>query len=428
MGELMLPQTHYEILLTDSQKKTYYDVNFCAFIRTPIIKQAGYCILRMHMPQLVIQQILNGISDNNFPLFTMKIYFNDESDNLNPEGKNKQLSLLYSQKLLCINARTDSVLDFKKNHAHIDMILVNPILYYMQTTNTYNNILENITAQQAINDFENFCTTNYGDIFSFNKVGLKSHQSSYVYEQILVKAVNDINVPTYLINTYKPNHTFNFYFFDNFYINGDTDNPITAHHINLADLNQFERNDIGKYMDSMNFVKKLKHHNFNDKSGNIIKSNETILFNKPTLSFTEQKNRSAKVPKMSSGQKDSIELMENRKVAVNTNESLSSIPISQSSFFTTAYTPDSENNAQERLNLALEYIREKFDCMYQYEMADGLPDFPQFGKVYNYDTDNMSEYIYTPINICNIFVRKNIKEHYLRHLTRFTMLKYHEGV
>ena len=423
----MFPQTHYEILLTDSKKKTYYDINYCAFIRSPIVKQGSYCVMRAHLPQLVCQQILNGISDNNFPLFTLKVYFNDESD-VTSDEKNKQLNLLYSQQVLCINAKVDGVLDFKSNFAHIDMVLVNPILYYMQTTNTFNTILENVTAQQAINEFEKFCTDSYGDVFSFNKIGLKTEINRYVYEQILVKAPNDINVPTYLINTYKPNHTFNFYFFDSFYINNDTDKPITSHHVNLGDLQQFERQNVKKYMDSLNYVKKLNHKNFNDKLGNHIKSDETLLFNKPNMDVTENKTRISKIPKMNIGKTDDVKLLNDRSVTVNTNETLSSVPITQSSFYTTAYTPDSEENAQKRLSLAFEYIREKFDCMYQYEMIDGLPDFPQFGKIYNYDIDNSSNYIYTPINICNIFVRKNIKEHYMRHLSRFTMLKYHEGV
>ena len=35
-----------------------------------------------------------------------------------------------------------------------------------------------------------------------------------------------------------------------------------------------------------------------------------------------------------------------------------------------------------------------------------------------------TEYQFTPLCISNIFVRMNVKEHYCKHLMRYSMLKY----
>jgi hypothetical protein len=42
------------------------------------------------------------------------------------------------------------------------------------------------------------------------------------------------------------------------------------------------------------------------------------------------------------------------------------------------------------------------------------------------DLEDSTSFLYTPINIVNIFARANMKEHYCSHLVRYSMLKFIE--
>jgi hypothetical protein len=97
---------------------------------------------------------------------------------------------------------------------------------------------------------------------------------------------------------------------------------------------------------------------------------------------------------------------------------------SQSSQHANLYSPDDPTNALYRFELLKKFFMTKLDYIQVYETSNCLPDWCQFGKRYNMDIEDSSSYIFTPINIVNIFTRTSLKEKYCKHLARYSMLKF----
>jgi len=95
-----------------------------------------------------------------------------------------------------------------------------------------------------------------------------------------------------------------------------------------------------------------------------------------------------------------------------------------SSAFTEVYCSDSLDNGQLRYNNAVEFYKNTIKEFVQYDFKNCIPDIFQFGKLYNLDPEIPNYYFYTPINIVNCFIRKNLKEPYLTHMAKVLFLKY----
>ena len=296
----------------------------------------------------------------------------------------------------------------------------------MSTANTYNTILEGKTGYDAIKEFEEFIKNTHGDIFKSKHIGTNSNINPYQYEQLLIKAKNDLNVPTYIINTFKPFNSFNFYFFDDFYIGEDSDNQIICHYINLINKNNLSEFDISRYADIIGTSNKLSIIPISDQFLNLDKENETITVLNRDVNYNTKKSFQSNIPKQStSGKLNKTELVDDRHVQIG--EYIN--PIQKNSFNASSqhiniYSPDSPDYAIERFKIFKDFFINKIDNIQIYETSNCLPDWCQFGKLYNLDIEDPTSFIYTPINIVNIFIRNNIKQHYCSHLVRYSMLKF----
>jgi len=234
----------YEIGFENTEtKEYYYDILQCAFFRTPLIKQASYTILKINLPPLLIQYILNDINNNNHYnklKFNLVIYLVDR------EKRYKRVKKVYYKNFVVINLELLENFLPNKDRLSCRLLLVNPVLHYMNNTNTFNKIFENITAYEAIEKYESFLKQTYGDTFYINHISPDVNKSTFKYEQMLIKIKNDMNVPTEIINTYKPFHTFNYYFFDDFYISDECDKDISCTFLNLYDRTKLRQFDILK--------------------------------------------------------------------------------------------------------------------------------------------------------------------------------------
>lgn len=422
-------QFHYELLLLDPDGKTHSDITSCTFFRIPLSKQASFCMIRVNISQLLIEKWQDLISKNDFPKFKLKIYTNNDTTYDKGTTNHSKLSLVAEKALICLDIITDQTLSFRGNKGHVNMIMVNPVLYHMQVTNTFNQILFNKTGKDIINAFEGFISSTHQSIFKFNPIGINLPETlnNHQYEQILCKSKNDVNFPTYIINTYKPLHSFNFYFFDDFYITDEGNNkPITNHWFNMYDINQYKKVDIQKYSDKFAFFKKIKRIPLFDKSRQLDKNDTSVIFqNINHISKTDKPTKTNIVKGMET-KVDKIDLVKNRDVKLVENDGYIKEELGQTSQFSTCYVPDDPGNGSSRLSINNELLKTKIDCLYLYEITDGVIDFPQFGFRYNYDTTKLSDYTFTPLNICNIFVRKNYKEHYMKLINRFTLIKFFE--
>ena len=233
-----------------------------------------------------------------------------------------------------------------------------------------------------------------------------------------------MNVPTYLIHTYKPHNSFGFYFFDDFYISNNTSKEITCHYINLYDKNSFKRFDIMKYPDSFKFTSYKSDYPFCDRSKFFDKPYHSVINDSSEMIYKHVKSDTGKVMQKTPKKTIEFPLAEDRNIKVPLDGNIVYSEIQQSTSSSRIYVPDSYKEAETRFNLNSELMKDRIERLCLFEMLNSFPDYPQFGVIYNLDKDAKSEYVYTPYNICNVFTRKNVKEEFLSHSAKCVMIRY----
>lgn len=414
----MESQLNFEIVFRAPLGEIYSDVSYLSFIRTPLLKNCSYTIMRINLTPILIQQMINDLNNNIFEDYKIEIYSIDDDKKPSIIVFNKLFKVLYVK---CLEP-----LKFDKTSYPCYVILCNPFFHYMTTANTFNNILESKTGYDAIKDFETSIKQNHGDIFKSRHIGTKSEINPYIYEQMLIKTKSDLDVPNYIINTYKPFNSFNFYFFDDFYITEDSDTEIACHYINIHNIKNLKNFDISTQSDITIASTKLYAIPISDQFLKLDKEDQTITILNREAKYNTKKSFKSKLPKHSSPSKlNDTKIVEGRNMMVGEYvDPIQKSSSSKSSQHTNIYAPDDSESAILRFNKFKDFFLKKIDAIQIYETTNCLPDWCQFGRVYNLDENDPTEFIYTPINIVNIFVRNNLKEHYCSHVVRYSMLKF----
>lgn len=412
-------QLCFEILI-EINGISYSDISFCAFIRSPIIKQSSFCLIKLFFSQIVLRQMISDIDKNKFVDCKMTIYSKDEDKNKDNMG------VIFVKTFKCIKIKTEGSIRFQEDKMFATFVLVHPTIYYLGNNNTYNKIHQNMKAYDMLTDFEGFLTTNFGDIFAFNHIGADVEKNQFIYEQSLMRAKNDLNIPTYLINNCKVNNTFSYYFFDPFSISEDDDMEITNYYINLFDKTKFKQVDVFEYFDRQLTSNKIAIKNFSDINSTVLdKIGNRFIFNHQDIKFTHEKE-----PKITTINKKlkptSVEfkMVEDRKINSVTEGATIGTPYRGSSSTSILYCPDEAANGAARFANAVDMISDKIIGIQYYEMSNCLPDFPQFGEMYNLEEHNQTNFVLSPLSIVNVFFRKIQKEQYLYHLAKSVMLRY----
>ena len=415
-------QLKFEIVLRAPLGEIFNDVMYLCFVRAPLLKSSSFAILRINLSPILIQQMLNDLSNNKYEDFTLEIYSIDES------SKNKPFTVLFNKLFKVVFVKPLEPLKFDKQSYQCYIVLTNPFIHYMSTANTYNVILEGLTGYEAIQEFEQFIKKTHGDIFKFNHIGTKSEINDHKYEQILVKTSNDLSVPLHLINTYKPFNSFNMYFFDDFYIADDSDKQITCHYLNIFDINQISTFDTSVWGDINSATKKLNQYPITDQLLNLDKKDQTITITNREIKYETIKSTQSNIIKHAqSGNVLDEEIVTDRKVKIGEYiDPIQRDVFRQSTQHANIYSPDDPEKALYRFENLKEFFMTKLDLIQSYETTNCLPDWCQFGKRYNMDQEDSGSYIYTPISIINMFIRSNLKENFCSHLVRCNMLKFIE--
>ena len=408
----------FEVNLLDQDGIQYSDVHYVSFVRTPIIKHASFCIIQMNLPSLMVKQLQLNISSNSYETWTLLIYEIAER-----MSSDTPVDLIFEKPYKILSLQLQEPLLFNKPNIVVRLLLVNPILYSMDTSTAFNQILNELTAFDAIKKYEEFIDETYGK-FYYHHVGVTEKVNKFKYEQIFIPpSVTTINVPKYLINTYKPFHAYSIFFFDDFYFSENVDKDITCHLLNLTDVkNSFNQFDIHKYLDFVRSTKILGKKDFTDpfrildRIGSFVYKNANIGINylKKTVGSAVQ----------SSSQSPETKEIEDRKTNIVKSQ-LQEQKLRQSTRSSIIYIPDNKTNAEERLKLAQELMFEKFENICYYETQNCLPYWIQFGFLYNIEMDDPNNYLYTPISIVNIFRRTEQKSDivYCEHICKYAMLK-----
>ena len=411
-------QLHFEVLL-EFANSSMRDINYCAFIRSPIIKQASFCMVEVFMSQILARQLQSDLSRNKYADIKVIIYVDDQAE------KDK-IQNIYKKTLRCLDMKTDKNIQFTDDRIHVTLLLVHPILHYLGNNNTFNRIFLNTTSSSVLGTYEGFLTSEFGDIFLFNHIGDDVQKNSFTYRQLLTKSPNDLSIPDYLIQNYKVNNSFCYYFYDIFHISDNSTNEICCNYINLHDNKQFKQINVGKYIDKQLTVDHIDgrtfsdmHHKFIDKKGT-----RYILREPDIRAEYEKEPKKTSLDKKNKPTEQEFELVDGRKVKVQIEKNLTSHNYSGSSALNEIYCPDNIKNGRKRYDNAIELLKEKLLQIEIYELSNCLPDFIQFDQIYNLEDHNETNYNYVPISIVNIFARKVYREQYLYHLAKTTMLRY----
>jgi hypothetical protein len=372
------------------------------------------------MTQLFVQKLIYDISQNIFPEFKLEIISNEESKNY------KKSNPIFDKTYKCLFVRTNNNISFQDNFINVTILLVHPTLYELQKNNAYNKILSNITGYDAILNYEQYLKETYGDHFYSNHISPNLNKNNYLYEQILTRANNDLNIPTYFINTYKPNHNFTYYFYDDFYLLSDKE--ITLHYLNINNKDLLKRVDVSTHADTGLFLMLLDKKHLSDQFAKSDKSCESIILNNSELFCTpikeENVTQSEKVLYKDNQNAADIQITNNRSQKFVENSIFSKKEYNYTRSQSTVYVPDNNDNATLRLNIFKDFMKNGITEIINFEIHKTMPDFPNFGMLYNLEEDARGEYIYTPFTICNIFSRNNIRERNLYHSVKTMMFKY----
>lgn len=416
-----MPETrlHYEVTLQVGHA-LINDITYCAFIRTPIVKQSSFTIIQLYLPQIQARQLQSDIGRNEFPRFALNIYVYDEPDN-------DQMSQLYNRTLECVRIYTEDFIRFEEDRIHATLILVEPIVHYISNHNTFNRIFEDKSAPQVLDEYEDFLIDIFGGGFQFNHL---YDANDYVYEQILTRSTSDISIPDYLINVYKLSNSFCYYFFDHFYIKRDATSEVVCHCISLEDVEKFKQEDVNVFLDKKMTLNPIGMRNITDINekfqGKI--GHRIINHDKEMKAFYQKEPQEVDVEKKKDPIDSPLLLIKKgirnpcRQVQIMFEKGFSTSEV-VSSATSTIYSPDDVDLGTERYENA-KGMMENMLGFYQYEVSNCIPDFIQFGYSYNLEQDNPYAYVYTPISIVNIFARKNQKEHWMYHLTKSQFIRY----
>lgn len=410
----------YEINLCINDN-VYTDVQYCSFIRAPISKLVSFCVLKIVIPELQILELQSQISNNAFPEVALNIYTTATSN------IDDSVDMIFNKSLTCLLAITLKPIKLEQVTNICTLILVHPITYYLFKYNTYNIIEENITARDALNNFHSFLTNTFGDIFKFSFTGDSVDKNEYIYEQILIKAQNDLLIPIYLINNYNINNSICFYFYDPFCISSENDKEIYCSYINLKDYkNSFKQIDASLYADTSTMYNKIKNTSIADFKNNIVdKKLNQILFVDSNIKYKSgDKPLPKTIPKKDPTNSTDMDVILDRTIKVVFDGSESSVTYNNSSANTQIYCADSIDNGKLRYNNAVDFYKNDVKEFVNYEFTNCIPDIFQFGQLYNLDPEVRMNYDYTPLNIINCFIRKNLKESYLTHTAKILFLKY----
>ncbi len=417
MPENSAQKIKFQIELEDSDGEIYNEIQYISFVRTPIIKQGSFCIVRLSLPLIKVKQLQYLLASNIQDIWKMTIYTADDNK------EDVKYDKIFEKNYQIISMQELEQITLTKNEIMVKMVLVNPILYTLSTTTMFNEILTETTAYDAIKKYEDFLNQKFGK-FSFLHYGAGNEKNSFRYEQIFIPhSINTINVPKYIINTYKPFHSYSIYFFDDFYFSDKSEKEIVCHFLNLADIrNQYPNADIQEYIDYVQFTRRLTTREFNDPLRLLDKETfASIIFRTKDVVGELLKQMKSLVPQVNTNEVINKNILE-RDIKV-TRSQLELAPQGQSARATIVYVPDNEKNAKERFKIARDLIFNKFEKLVIFETDFCLPYWLQFGYLYNLEPSNREEYKYTPISIVNTFRREKEKGIKLIHSCRYVMLK-----
>lgn len=399
------------------------DISTLSIVRCPISNTASYGILNIQLEGLMFITLATEIENGNFPDISIKCELLDMLDPDVAESSGKPIETLFVKHYKGLKIESYDYPTPNSTYLNCTIILVHPILLYLNNTNSYNKILLGKTGLDLLEAYEGHLKKTFGDSFDFVKVGENVQKNDHSYEQVLIRSENDLILPSWIINEYKPTFTYSFYFFDDFRIDDSSKKDITAYFINLGAKDKFPKKSTITDADDIFLGNKfVKSYQLGDVFNTINLDNPSTIVRHYDMSFKYSKAKgNTTVPSVT--QSTSSIPFEKRSlstVTVRPPKDKQVDPTEESIL----YVPDNFENAKVRIDQNSKLLKTDLSGISAYLLQDSHFDFIQFGKNYILNPFESKEFRYTPIGIVNHFIRESGQYPYLIHHCNYQTIKF----
>jgi len=399
------------------------DVSSMSVVRCPISNTASYTILNLQLRGLVFLTLMTEIENGDFPDMSVRCELIDMTENESPASVGKREFDMFTKRYKAIKASSRDYPTASSTYLNITIVLVHPVLLYLNNTNSYNKILIGKTGLNMIEDYEAHLKKTFGDNFEFKKIGETVNQNNHAYEQILVRLENDLIIPSWLIAEYKPNFTFCFYFFDDFRIDKNSSKDITGYFINIGAKSSFDKKSTLKEADDIFMANSFsKSYQLGDPFKDMDQENPSIIIKNNEMAFKFAKaTGTTTVPQVK--QRYDLRMIEERYIQPVKASDITMKTVDPTEE-TILYAPDTMENAKERLKQNSKLLNTDLSGISAFTLKDSHFDYIQFGINYILNPFESKEYRYTPIGIVNHFVRESGQFPFLIHNCTYQTIKF----
>jgi hypothetical protein len=424
----------YTINFKDIDPYTAEDISSAFVIRCPFAKLGSFAIINLPLDIIRIRKIQDVIENLNsykdLITITIKYYVLDHTKiHLRQYVKLNILTKKHYYIINCQPLQRDILTGRLDTNISIPirLVIVNPLLYFLENVNMFNQVFYNKSAYSIIkDDFVNYLKTNFKDSFNFKFIDTPSNTNKYIYEQILTRAKSDMMVPKQLNDMFKTYQYPMFSFFDDFALKEDNDKDIVFYHVCLGNPSVLKKINIfeEESQDALYGIKSFKKLSFFDLADTFNDVSETQFTIRDRFRSTWVFNPSKTAEFQVSTKEEAIDpIIKPRKIDTTTFQS-SSINLPGSFKAAKLYSPDEINLAIPRFTKTKDFTKKKILGIYQFVSNQSHCDYFQFDRIYNFDVTNMNDFSFHPISICNSFYRIEHKNTAYIHHVRTNLIKY----
>ena len=423
-----LPQITYEPNITikidgDELHSSPYINSFYVY-RTPFIKAASFSVLTLPLNSDKIFKIDQALKEGKFPELTISLYTLDAFKRSNKHSFEKK-EIIYSNIYNVLHMKIRTSVTQQNPITLVSLFLGQISVHQMSLGCSYNKILRDILAIDAIHEFEDYIQSRFGTSFNFKMVGIEDEETNQEkFEQIFIKSSSDLYIPQLLLNNYKPLTSIGYYFFDEFNI---TAGMVTGTLTCLQDIEKFEEFDVNDYgFDVLQSLRAKGQVQFIDRFDTLRKSmDDSSVYMKNKHGITKINKRTSVKTEVAKIDNDNnkTDLFNNRQISSFSENPNINFQNKESNQHIMIYAPDTFEAAETRYTNLKKFLDETSESVYQFEAYQVHADAIQFNRKYKLDLSDTGTY-FVPISIVNVFSRINPNETPVTHTCHFQTIKY----
>lgn len=394
--------------------------------RMPIMKAASFSLITFAMPPDFYAKIDADLQRNLFPEIRIMFNLADLTKPIDNKSFEKlPAGITYTGRVIHALPRTHFTSQTKI--VPVSLYVAQTVIHQMMLGNSFNKILNDITAYNALKKFEKGMQDRFGKpALDFNHLLVEKNKSKYAYENILIKSANDLTIPSVIHTTYKPINHYSYYFFDDF--DSSSKSQVVGRLRDLSEplgepWNIFEDED--KYDIARTLRTKGKVHIADRLEGfrpDFDKASTYVRNSKSQIRVHKTQDKVPIIQTSTKAEKGYIYDVKNARETTNNIAQLKEIS-GDSNKHASYYTPDDLSLAKTRNDNFYAFLKDLTDAVYKFEVYESHIDAIQFYRKYTFDQTDLKSY-YVPINIINIFSRINPHETPVSHTAQFQTIKY----